>query len=260
MGHGHARTGTEGGRVDFRIETLEEIDSTNAEMKRRIAAEASEPGLILIANTQTAGRGRFERVWHSPEGGLWFSLHLSPDVPLERVYLMTGLGAMAVAKTIRDLTSIDAKIRWPNDITIDDRKVCGILAEAVQREGVLHVIFGAGINVEQTEFPVELSDTATSLRLVLGDDRPLDREALCGEIVGRFLGMIEDHLPRHPEILGHWWRELSGVVGRRAAITVDGADRDGMVMDVDLFDGLTMEFDGSTETVRGEHVEHFRLL
>lgn len=164
------------------------MDSTNLEARRlveaeratlgecRVAAEilsaneapttsAALHGTVLLAREQTAGRGRRGRQWSSPAGeNLYFSLILQPQIPAETVSALTLVMGLAVAESIREMTGTDALIKWPNDIVIGGKKVCGILAEMVL-DGVKldAVIIGVGVNVGRQDFPAELAQTATSL-------------------------------------------------------------------------------------------------
>ena len=145
------------------------IDSTNLEVKRR--AEAGEPGPFLaVADEQTAGRGRRGRSWDSPPGtGIWMSLLLRPGIRPENASMLTLVAALAVAEGIRRATGLTTGIKWPNDVVVGGRKICGILTE-MQTDllEISYVVIGIGINVNTESFPEEIRETATSLKLCLG--------------------------------------------------------------------------------------------
>lgn len=148
---------------------LEQVDSTNTRAKQ--LAEAGAPdGTLIVADAQSAAKGRRGRSWLAPSGtGLWFSLLLRPQIEPDHAAMMTLVAAMAVEKGIRDTTGIEGKIKWPNDVVVDGKKVCGILTEmSADMDSVNHVVVGIGINVNVREFPEELQDKATSLLLVSG--------------------------------------------------------------------------------------------
>ena len=143
---------------------LRETDSTNEEIKRR-AGEDAPDGLWVVADRQTRGRGRRGRRWESAnEGNLYMSLLLRPVFPKESASMVTLVMALSVVSVIREMTGLDAKIKWPNDIVIGGKKVVGILTElAFDEKGSYYLVCGVGINVNQRSFPVEITETATSL-------------------------------------------------------------------------------------------------
>ncbi|MCS7124622.1 MAG: biotin--[acetyl-CoA-carboxylase] ligase [Candidatus Bathyarchaeota archaeon] len=148
-----------------------EVGSTNDWAKELAELDAPE-GTVAIAETQTAGRGRLGRKWHSPKGGLWFSIILKPNLKPTETVKLVFLASLAVAETIRELYSLKAETKWPNDVIVDGRKVCGILLEMkTVGERVIYAVIGVGINVNidiEKEFPRELWEKATSLEVVLG--------------------------------------------------------------------------------------------
>lgn len=148
---------------------LDMVDSTNTRAKQ--LAEAGAPdGTLVVAKTQSSAKGRRGRSWMAPSGtGVWFSLLLRPKIAPEHASMLTLVAAMAVEKGIRDLAGIEGRIKWPNDIVIEGKKVCGILTEmSASLDDVNHVVVGIGINTNIREFPEELRDKATSLFLVSG--------------------------------------------------------------------------------------------
>ncbi len=144
----------------------EEIDSTNTEAKRQ-AAEEGNHGLVVIAEQQTMGRGRRGRSWSSPKGtGIWMSLLLKPELEPEKASMLTIVAALSVADAITEVTGLEAFIKWPNDIVVGGKKVCGILTEmSADVSGIRYVVVGIGINVNTREFPEEIKEIATSLFL-----------------------------------------------------------------------------------------------
>lgn len=145
------------------------IDSTNNEVKR-LAEQGAEEGLIVIAEEQTAGRGRRGRTWSSPPGcGIWMSILLRPELTPWEVSSVTLVSALACAKAIRDELGLDALIKWPNDIVINGKKAVGILTEmSAEQEAVNYVVLGVGMNANISEFPEEISNTATSFLIESG--------------------------------------------------------------------------------------------
>lgn len=161
---------------------FDEIDSTNNEL-RRIAENGAPDGTLAIAEIQTAGKGRRGRAWTSPRGsGIWMSFLLRPDFAPEYASMLTLVTAMAVEKGIRQQTGLDCQIKWPNDIVLNGRKICGILTEmSTEEDSIRYVVVGIGINVNTKEFPEEISKTATSLVIETG--HPVRRAPLVASIL-----------------------------------------------------------------------------
>ncbi|MCX6009508.1 MAG: biotin--[acetyl-CoA-carboxylase] ligase, partial [Chloroflexi bacterium] len=142
--------------------------STTMETAKELAKKGTAEGTVIIADTQTAGRGRLGRAWLSPEGSLAMSLILKPS--LDNLPQLVMIASLAVVRTIKKVAGIEAQIKWPNDILIKGKKICGILIEnEVKGDRVNFAIIGIGINVnfDPLSFP-EISDIATSLSHELG--------------------------------------------------------------------------------------------
>jgi BirA family transcriptional regulator, biotin operon repressor / biotin---[acetyl-CoA-carboxylase] ligase len=155
---------------------LDSIDSTNLEAMRQARRGAPE-GLCIVAREQTHGRGRYERVWTSSrDAGLYFSILLRPRFELSLWPLTTLMAAVAVSDALRDSCELQTDIKWPNDIVIDERKLCGILAETVETDQGNACILGIGINLREEAFPPALQDRATSVAALTG--RVPDAEVL----------------------------------------------------------------------------------
>lgn len=142
----------------------ESLDSTNLEAFRN--AEALPHGAVVVAETQTAGMGRSGRKWESPKGeNLYFSILLKPDFAREKTPMLTLVMAVAVARAIAHVTGADAEIKWPNDIIINGKKVCGILTQMqISKADETQVIIGTGINVNQQVFDETVLPYATSIQ------------------------------------------------------------------------------------------------
>ena len=161
------------------------IDSTNLEVKRR-AEQGAEGPLLIVADEQTAGRGRRGRSWSSPPGsGIWMSLLLRPEIRPEHASMITLVCALAVAGGIQDVTGLQTEIKWPNDVVIGGRKICGILTEMnTDMDEIGYVIPGIGINVNTDSFPEEIRAVASSLKLETG--RTVSRVAIIAAVMRRF--------------------------------------------------------------------------
>jgi BirA family biotin operon repressor/biotin-[acetyl-CoA-carboxylase] ligase len=164
------------------IHVFQETSSTN-DVVEKLARDGVREGVVVFAETQTKGRGRLGRRWLSPPGeGLWFSVLLRPELPPASVTQLTIAAATAVTRAIRSQTGLAPKIKWPNDILIERRKVVGILTElSAEQDRVSHVILGVGVDVNVTDFPEELQDVATSLATAAG--RRFNRAGIAASIL-----------------------------------------------------------------------------
>lgn len=205
----HARTRWAGARTVY----LDTVDSTN-KYARELAAQGAQHGTLVLADTQTGGRGRRGRSWISPAGeGIFMSLILRPDLPPSRVAKLSLLTALAVANAIERATGLDARIKWPNDIVIEGRKVCGLLLEMDADESAVHsVVAGVGINVHQTAFEEAIAHTASSLDLLGG--RRFDRAA----IVAAFLEAFEEAMEMDEDAMMRAYCARSATLGQRVQV------------------------------------------
>jgi len=166
------------------------VGSTNEIIKRMLIDEKLKEGTVVVAGRQEKGRGRLGRRWESPRGGLWFSLLLSPNLPLTRVALLSLVFAVAIARGLENFISHKIKIKWPNDIYVEDKKIAGILLElSGEFDGADYVIAGIGVNVniKSSDFTRDLKDTATSLLEQCSES--FDNS----EVLIRMLQSIEDY-------------------------------------------------------------------
>jgi BirA family biotin operon repressor/biotin-[acetyl-CoA-carboxylase] ligase len=178
-------------KLEITLDYLETVTSTNMVIKER---KDLPDGYILLADEQTAGKGRLERQWYSPKGkGIWLSIMLRPSIPPEQIPMLTLLGGYAVSLVIEELYNIEAKIKWPNDIIIRGKKVCGILTELKgELERIDSVIMGIGVNTGQSraDIPEELSDKATSLYIETGV--VIDREELISKLLDKIFSLYHN--------------------------------------------------------------------
>lgn len=169
-------------RTDFigrNTVVFDETNSTNIQAKKNFRAA---DGTVFIAETQTDGRGRLGRVWESQKGaGVWLSVLLKPDIPMSDISKITLVAGLAVCRVLGGA----AKIKWPNDIVIGSKKVCGILTEmSAERDKINYVVCGVGINVNTKRFSAELADKATSLFNEY--NRVFDRNEIAAEFLNEF--------------------------------------------------------------------------
>ncbi len=156
-------------RLGRKVYTYDVLGSTNDEA-RKLAEQGAPDGALVVAETQNTGKGRMGRAFFSPKGcGIWMSMILKPDIPPMTASMITLITAMAVSDMLTSY-GIRAKIKWPNDLVIDSRKVTGILTEmSIAPDVVNSVIVGIGINVNMDAFPEELAAMAVSMKMVTGE-------------------------------------------------------------------------------------------
>ncbi|RJP73927.1 MAG: biotin--[acetyl-CoA-carboxylase] ligase [Candidatus Abyssobacteria bacterium SURF_17] len=217
-----------------------------------LASEGCAEGTVIVAESQTGGRGRLGRKWSSPSGcGVWASIVLRPAMPPRDVPKLTLLTAVAVAKVLSEQYTFDARIKWPNDVTVNGRKICGALTELVaEQDAVRHVIASFGLNVNQTPsmFPAEVAAIATSMRIEKGEqfDRP--------EVFRRVLREFDTqyvHFKQHGSgnVLKQW-RDLSCTLGRHVRVQMREGYVEGIARDLDDDGSLIVEEkDGSLRPV-----------
>ena len=147
------------------------VDSTN-NLAKKLAEIGACEGTVAIAEMQTAGRGRLDREWISPRGGLWFSIILKPKLRVAEAVKLVFVAGLAVVEVLHELYSLKAETKWPNDVLVNGKKICGILAEMnTTRETLNYVVVGVGVNANfdaEKTFPESLRDVATSLEDELG--------------------------------------------------------------------------------------------
>ena len=166
------------------VHFAKETDSTNLWIKR-LAKEGASEGTLALAEFQSAGRGRLGRSWEVPEGtSVMMSILLRPKFEPQYAPTLTLVMGMAVAKAVKNL-GFDVSIKWPNDVVVSHKKICGILTEMGVRDGKIdYAVIGVGINVNIKEFPEEMADKATSLYLESGKE--FDRSQIPGLVMEAF--------------------------------------------------------------------------
>ena len=168
------------------------LESTNDYAKELLKQEDCH-GSLVVADCQTAGKGRRGRVWESQNGTtVAMSLCLEPQIPAEKVSGLTLVAALAAAEAIREICNAPVQIKWPNDLVLNHRKICGILTEMIFRGGAYGVVVGWGINVNNESFPEEIAEIAGSLRGETG--KMFSREAIIAAVLQKFEQYYECYL------------------------------------------------------------------
>lgn len=215
-----------------------EVGSTN-DVAKGLAIGGCPEGTVVVAESQTAGRGRLGRTWESPKGGLYFSLVLRPALPLSVAPRITLLAGVAVCKAIRSVARVEGAIKWPNDVLIHGKKIAGILTETEAKEGrIRHAIVGVGINVntDPSAFPPGLRESAGS---IFGETQQtvsseaifvtslMEMEELWGQFLGQGFGPIREA-----------WKSMSATLGSPARFRIGEGEIVGAAVDLDQDGGL----------------------
>ena len=226
----------------LRVRVYETLDSTNQEAKRLLAAGEPCP-MLLLAEEQTAGRGRRGRGFYSPAGeGLYMTLALQPRAALSQATLLTAAAAVAVAQAVEALTALACQIKWVNDVYLDGKKLCGILTEAsgsFEADALSSVCAGIGVNVRTRDFPEEFAGRACSLW-----PRAVSRNRLAAEIAVRLLNFAADLGAR--EFLEEY-RRRSLVLGKAVTFTRDGGERRALAVGIGENGELIVRYDDGRE-------------
>ena len=205
---------------------LSEASSTNAVALSSVGQRQS--GSVILAEIQKEGRGRLSRSWASPPGGIWMSLILKPDIPLSRVYRINMAASVSICRAISRL-GLEAGIKWPNDILIQEKKVCGILTElGAQMDRLDYVVVGVGLNANNDTAAFPSQWRSTSLAAELG--RGIDRCALIAAILNEMEKAIDN---MESQEIYEEWRSLSLSLGERVRISSAEGDLLGQVVDLD---------------------------
>ena len=242
-------------RIGERRLALSAVDSTNS----IAAARANDPanhGLVVTAEIQTAGRGQYDRVWQAPPGtSILMSGLLFPPQSLLRPSILTAWAAVSVCETILRATGRQATIKWPNDVLIDGRKVCGILCEG----GAKHIVAGIGLNLNQSRDDFEKMALPDATSLAIDSGHPFDLPDLTRSLI-RQLDQHYDRLLRGEiATLEVEWKERIGLLGKSVgAVRMDGSTLHGRLRAIS-FVGIEIETgDGTTASIPPEAIRHLR--
>ena len=235
-----------------------EVGSTN-DVAKQLAEEGALHGEVVIAEAQTAGRGRRGRAWVSPAGrNVYLSVVLRPDLPPTRASELTLLAAVAVCEAVRQ-AGVPAAIKWPNDLLANGKKVAGVLTEmASEMDQVQWVVLGIGVNVnaEASDFPAELRGLATSVAIERGD--PVPRALFAAALITSLEEWLDRHAAEGFAPVRQAWRVMSDTLGREVRVRVGDRELEGVAEDVDDAGALLVRTPRGRERVLAGDVEHLR--
>jgi BirA family biotin operon repressor/biotin-[acetyl-CoA-carboxylase] ligase len=220
-----------------RVLIYERLDSTNT-LAASFATDPGNEGVVILADAQTAGRGQHGRSWVSHAGlGVWLSVLLFPPPPLRRPVILAAWAAYSVCETIRQMTSLEAKIKWPNDVLIHSRKVCGILVE--QGTGTV-VGIGLNVNQDESDFVNSALPQAGSLAIMAGQNFP------CTEVARRLIHTLDEEYDRLRQgdlaTLESCWKSRLGLLGKQVTVECHHASHKGRLRDLG-WDGVQLDLD-----------------
>ena len=240
--------------VGRRVVVYDDLPSTN-DRAAELAADPENAGTVVVADRQTTGRGQYGRVWQAPPGtSLLMSVLLFPPPACRRPVVLTALAAVAVAEAIRELTGVQARVKWPNDLLLGDKKVCGILIE----QGIGTVV-GIGLNLNQSATDFETAGLPDATSLAAASGGWIDPTAALAALLRR----LDDEYDRLPTgdlaPLEADWKWRVGLLGRQVvAESADGGITVGRLREM-TFDGIEIETgESGFVALRPEMVRHLR--
>lgn len=196
----------------------QKVGSTN-QIALDLACKGYPEGTLVVAEEQTAGRGRWRRPWHSSPGkGLLFSLILRPQILPSHLPQITLVAGVSTARAVHRQTEVKAGIKWPNDLIYQGKKFCGILVEGTGKASCLVLGIGINVNQERDDFPSQLQDTATSLRIIKGE------EVQRGPLLQGILQILEEDYERYCRLgfsyARQHWLQYEAILGRRVQLVI----------------------------------------
>lgn len=212
--------------IGKKIVHFETTDSTNLYAKKLVDAGAKE-GTVVVSDVQTRGRGRKDRYWSSPKGGLWFSIILYPKISPEKGMQITMSSSVVIAESIKEITGLNPIIKWPNDLLINGKKVCGVLTEIESKDDEInYAIVGIGINVNN-ELEPELNSIATTLK----EESKIELSTT--DLLKLILENFDRILSKTPESIRKSWLSYSKIIGKKVQVKEDENMLIGIVSNVD---------------------------
>jgi BirA family biotin operon repressor/biotin-[acetyl-CoA-carboxylase] ligase len=222
------------GRIKWEVHAFGTVGSTS-DVAQRLAVSGAPEGTLVVASTQTRGRGRRGTPWQSPDGGLWFSLVLRPHLPPERASGLSVAAAIAVARAVRDVGGLDAGIKWPNDVHVGGRKIGGVMLESAAADAFVLGV-GVDVNIARDDLPRPRWYETTSLLAETG--RRTELAAFLGSVLREFEGRYFRYRGPERGALIDEWRELSVSLGQQVVVAHAGEVIEGTVFGLEEDGGL----------------------
>ena len=239
--------------IGKRVYYFEEIDSTQ-NFAQNIAADKKENGTIIIAEKQTSGRGRLDRKWTSPKGGIWFSLIIHPKFDVSSSTLIPILSAVALSKSIKSVLGIETEVKWPNDITMNGKKVAGVLVDAsFQTNSIDYLILGIGINFDIDAKKLEKRLTKTPNFYGIDSLRGKEDKTPPKKLLKEFLLQFEKNLfqldkGEKSKIIKEWTKRAAGI-GKKITINTSNGKISGISQGIDNDGALKIKTKNETKKI-----------
>jgi BirA family biotin operon repressor/biotin-[acetyl-CoA-carboxylase] ligase len=234
-------------RFGRNIVFLREVGSTN-DFAKELAGYGAVEGTVVVAETQTCGRGRLDREWVSPKGGLWFSVVLRPELKPAEAVVIVFVSGLAVAEVLRELYGLKSETKWPNDVLVNGKKICGILTEMnTTGERINCVIVGVGVNVNfdvVKVFPEELRASATSLENMFG--RKVRLEELFRALLEKLENVYELFLKEGFDQILAEWKKYASFLGCQVEVASGTEKWVGLALDVENDGALILRLEDGT--------------
>jgi len=233
---------------------FDEVDSTN-NVAASIAIDAQN-GSVILAEKQTHGRGRLSRSWISPPGGVWMSIILKPDMPISQAYRLNMVASIALARAFYGLYGLSAGIKWPNDLLVGDRKICGILTELnAEVDRLNYAILGLGINanIDISAFPEDWQSTSLA--------HEIKGKIARVELIRRILQEMEIAYQQMLSVeIYEEWRSRSVTIGRQVRIISANGDLNGKAIDLEEDGALIIKTENDIKRVLAGDCIHLRAV
>jgi BirA family biotin operon repressor/biotin-[acetyl-CoA-carboxylase] ligase len=221
-----------------------EVDSTN-EWAKELAKHGLEEGTVVVAETQTSGRGRLSREWFSPRGGLWFSVILRPKIRAAQAARLVFVAGLSVTEVLHEKYGLEIETKWPNDVLVNGKKICGILTEMnTTGEKINFVVVGIGVNanfVVGDFLPTQLQGSATSLEDELG--HKVLFEELLGTVLEKLETEYDSFMSGEYSSLLDKWKGYAKFLGRRVEVASENEVFNGLALDVDRDGALILKLE-----------------
>ncbi|HVP22647.1 MAG TPA: biotin--[acetyl-CoA-carboxylase] ligase [Conexivisphaerales archaeon] len=246
-----------GARIGHRVLYREQADSTQ-DMARKAAEGGCEDGTLVVAETQTSGRGRLGRRWDSDRGGLWFTVVIRPRGPPSVVQVYSYMASLSVREAVAELVPERPWLKWPNDVFIGGRKLSGVLTEvAASTDEVRYVLVGVGLNVNNPVGSVGEAYSATSVKEAAG--RFVDRNDLLASVLSRMNTRYEQCERDGPAAVIGAYRRSCSTIGKKVRVAYGDGSMEGLAVGIDETGALEVRSGGRLTKVHSGDVTHLRV-
>lgn len=242
--------------VGASVTYIEKCRKSSQDVARELATSGAISWTTVACGEMSSGRGRLGRTWYAPRGGLWFTVIVRPDFT-GSLHILSLAAGLSVAESLIALLGLDARVKWPNDVLVGEKKVCGILVEGEAEADRIRVLYlGVGINANN-DLPPDLLETAVSLQSLMGSAVP--RATLLAVVLSRLKTYYTYLSAGKAENVINSWRELSATIGRTVRVVkLDGREIVGQAVSVDQLGRLVVAVSGVKYHIEAGDVYHLK--